>query len=207
MFLNTPERAVLFIHNPRTAGTSICAAFPQVEVKWLSSCAQRNPSGYTRHVPWSMVVERLNYPSFSFVRNPWARQFSLYWRLKTGRNWCDLSKISFKRWLMEPSSNWLRLGDETYQRLRRRPWLLDIQHRPQMWWVAGCDYICRYERLEQELAKVCEKLDIPKPAVLPRLNANPKDTPYQEAYDTEMIEAVETWFREDIQAWGYGFDS
>lgn len=204
MFIGTAARPVIFIHNPRAAGTSVVRAFGKVEVKDVARANPQDAKSYTKHCPLSMVLERLDYPSLGVVRNPWARQYSLYLRFWCSRDWNNIGKLSFKQWLM--GDKWLDVNPDTYSKLRRRPWLLDIQRRPQSWWLEGCSYTCRFEHLLADLSVVCSALSIKLPE-LPKLNTNNYTVPYQEAYNSEMIDFVGDYFLPDIDRWGYSFDN
>ena len=66
------------------------------------------------------------------------------------------------------------------------------------------DYIIKYETINEDFNYVKSVLGLD--AELPHLNAS-KRAGYQSYYDNETRKIVAEWFREDIEEFGYSFNS
>jgi hypothetical protein len=82
-----------------------------------------------------------------------------------------------------------------------------ILFRPQVEFITDedgklmADYICRFEDLQNDFDKVCEKLNFPK-VELQKINAtNPANR--TEIFDSELREMVEDFYRRDFELYGY----
>jgi hypothetical protein len=64
--------------------------------------------------------------------------------------------------------------------------------------------LLRFESLDSDFAQLCSRLGIPS-VPLPRRNASSHDH-YSRYYDTELIEAVRSRFREEIDLGRYTFE-
>lgn len=144
---------------------------------------------------------------FAFVRNPWDRLVSWWYyvaypmpgalrKLDTDH----VRRIGFKRWLMdEAEQTWFPYEDQDHAALPA------LQRRPQQWWIDGCDFVGRSERLVEDFREACRLGGIEGAATqAPRVNMRVRP-PYRESYDAEMIEAVAEWHAVDIERWGYTF--
>lgn len=191
----------IFIHIPKTGGTSIEAALHDESCQLLSGEWDYTSS---RHAPLNHLTlqelaacglatpDQLNsYFKFCIVRNPWDRL---------------ISEISC-RWM----SPWFQ-DMELEQRIRyacaRGTTPLGIANhlRPQADFVSApglqMDFIGRFEYLDQDFAEVCRLLGIK--AVLPHHNRS-QHQPYQEYYNAETQALVTNTYRRDIDAFHYTF--
>jgi len=77
------------------------------------------------------------------------------------------------------------------------PWILDEKGECMV------DFIGRFERLQDDFDKICDRVDIPR-SKLPHKNKTDHGH-YSEYYDSESREIVERKFRKDIAEFGYEF--
>jgi len=83
--------------------------------------------------------------------------------------------------------------------------------KPQTYWIKNfkgeilLDYICRFESLEDDFAEVCRRMGI-EPPPLPHEIQGPSSN-YQEAYDSETVDMVRTLYGEEITLFKYEFDA
>lgn len=182
----------LFVHVPRTGGTSAALALP----------GKRLPR---MHAPMRDLRGHGARFTFAFVRNPWDRLASWWYYVAypTMALLRDIDPdhvrgIGFKRWLLDDAEQaWFHYED--------RAALPSLQRRPQWWWVEGCSFVGRSEKLVEDFRRACraggiEGADTPAPRINMRVRP-----PYREEYDDESRAAVARWHAEDVARWGYRF--
>jgi len=177
----------IFIHIPRTAGNSITYA--------LRSFPSYECSGHTKHQ--DIAYYRRMHPAefgqffrFSCVRNPFEKVLSHYEFKRISQD-KECVENSFAEWIRKYHKN-----DST-----------GVIFKPQVDFLSiggegAVDFIMRYERLEEDFAVVCSRLKI----VVPLAHLFPTSAKrYQDHYDGATREIVETIFRKDMEAFGYGY--
>lgn len=227
------RRKFIFVHVPKTAGTSIIEALgPYLDVvrpapgstcRAGRSFAPPPPHLAARHYLEFDMLERAQfdeYFKFAFVRNPWDRMVSEY------RYRRHPQRISFAEYLRSrfPEPAWT---DEYCHVIAQCEFLFDRDGRQLV------DFIGRYEQLAADFAAVCRRLAITATPLRHRNRANSfrrRDNNlleacrtlrgyvslrqrrntfahYTEYYDAESVERVGHLYRRDIEAFGYRFGS
>ncbi len=148
---------------------------------------------------------------FSFVRNPWSRILSEY----RYRNY--FRHQSFRDFVLNklPEPGW---GDDYRHVMPQYDMLHDGQGKLLV------DFVGRFETLQQDFDRVCEKLGIPE-SRLPHRNRSDKKSRdlkrtvrnllymngenrkrgLRDFYDDETRKAVARYYEKDIEAFGYVF--
>jgi hypothetical protein len=189
----------IFIHIPKTAGTSVGEA---IYGHWVG------------HVPLSRFAafddrKFKSFFKFSFVRNPWDRLLSAFAHLKGGGEpLARREELWSKRHLgdIEEFEQFvLRLRNSRFRSLI----LADVHFRPQLNWITlpgseriAVDYLGRFESLEEDYSEVAHRLGIGNSLPIRKRTKRPR---YREAYSPEMGRIVEEIFRNDIERLGYSF--
>lgn len=189
----------VFIHIPKTAGTSIGEA---IYGHWVG------------HVPISRfaVFDERKFKSFfkfSFVRNPWDRLLSAFAHLKgQGEPLAPREELWSKQHLGETDTFEqfvLKLRNEQFRSLI----INDVHFRPQLDWITlpgtgqiAVDYLGRFEALNEDYAQVAHRLGVGSELPLRKQTKRP---PYREAYSSKMRAIAEEVFSEDIRRLGYTF--
>ena len=204
----------IFVHIPRTGGTSIEVALGmhgdwRVENKATMFGQIASPelarrvasTAFLQHATASELRGLLpeefgKYFRFTFVRNPWDRLVSVYSRMDPHMRasaesaGLPLKGISF---------------DEFVERTEHfRDAHLDAQDRF-VFDAAGhglVDFIGRYERLAEDFAAVCARLG--QTVDLPHRNASTHDA-YRQYYSDATRKIVERRYGADIEKFGYQF--
>ena len=159
-----------------------------------------------------------NYFKFAFVRNPWDRMVSYYKYLD------ESSDLEFKQYLMGRflTEKWV---DTNWFVRPQSSFLYDDDDRLLV------DYVGRFENLQADFNKVCERIGIGatelpyvnksenKPAksisalskvmkVVTPAETTSKAAPecYQDYYDDESRDLVAELYKRDIELFGYSFD-
>jgi sulfotransferase famil protein len=150
--------------------------------------------GYYEHIPaWRVrdyVGEEMwrSYFKFAFDRNPWDRQVSWYlYKTKSKR-----ARPSFERFMQD----------------RRRAFVTNYAQ----YTIDGAlavDFVCRYERLEEDLNAALAKAGVPGCGVkVPHTNVTPNKhsgRDYRSYYSPDTRELVADWYKPEITLLGYGF--
>ena len=194
------EAKALFIHTPRTAGSSITNALPPTVLRHshLSIYDHRVLLGRAR-------CDELF--KFGFVRNPWDRLVSSFFHLKRGGNhakdqeWAATHLSAYDDF--EPFvTNWLN-----EKSIYSRVWhFLPLAH-----FVClpgqkkhALDHLGRFETLADDFAAVSRKLGTE--LVLPHTNHAPrKHEDYRAFYTPKTREIVARVYAADIRAFDYSF--
>jgi hypothetical protein len=184
----------LFIHVPRTGGTSIEAMpglFEQPQPQHLRAQDYYNALG---EGIWDKLY------TFTFVRNPWDRAVSAYLNageVRNPRGW------SFEQWccqyFCDEAQRWTGSWCE-------RPRLAVFEQYDMLWPIEKFDFIGDYTTLHQDFATVCDAIGIGEYA-LPHLNkTRPTGKHYSEWHTPKTIEAIRKRFPHDIELFNYDYE-
>jgi hypothetical protein len=187
----------IFIHIPKTAGTSVLSSLGAPEV-------------FDTHAPGR--IYRQAYPAFfegayrfTFVRNPWDRFASSFHFMRHGtewqlqRDWADahigeLSFGEFTRRLKAPMHRAAVMAERFF-------W-------PQTAWLDGAadtaHDVFRFEALGPALDQICARLGLEPPPVIPQLRKVHR-ADFRDLYDDETRDIVGRIYRRDVEAFGYRF--
>ncbi|MBV1878024.1 MAG: sulfotransferase family protein [Pseudomonadales bacterium] len=215
------EKKCIFIHIPKTAGTSIeslLGKFERLErgsqdhrtireIQSLdgSDCLvllkrggpielAREFRGLIRYTDRLTRRELESYFKFTFVRNPWARVHSWYRNVIRDETHQKNRKI--------PSDCTL------YDFLTRHSWQTEL--RPQLDWITDrggaivMDHVAKFESLNEELQVIGDKLKIDI-AELPHLVPSASEN-YRSEYDNASREYVAQRYKDEISLFNYTFD-
>src|SRR5262245_22457624 len=187
------QRQCVFVHIPKTAGTSICTALEQIRDRSVNEPfhdhrtiqelrAVLSPSDFT------------SYFKFTFVRNPWDRVVSWY------KN------------LMEDPMQAQRFGVVTGCSLHT--FLTDCGNiwglQSQLHWIRDADgsipvdFVGRFENLIADYAKVCRAIGVTEDRLVQRAGAEDR-RPYTAFYDDKTRRLVGDRYAEEIELLQYRF--
>lgn len=208
------DRRFMFIHIPKTAGSSIRLAMGEFADKprelWpnrllrMAGVDVNHVAPYRKRMLHRHVFARkvqLHIPrrvfdglfKFAFVRNPWDRMVCWYHYI--------LSRPSHRRHrrVRRLGSFEAYLHDEIRQdRVRQLPFLVDARGE------LIVDFVGRFESLQAEFLHVCRTIGIC--ARLPHRKPSPPYD-YRTYYSDALIELLADHVREEIARFGYTFDS
>ncbi|MDB3988879.1 sulfotransferase family protein [Pseudomonadales bacterium] len=211
----------LFVHIPKTAGTSIekllghfeeldygvqdHRTLREIEAITLSDLvsltkregiipALRDLRGFLRYPDRLTQEELSDYFSFAFVRNPWARIHSWYRSVTRDKYFQRTRKIS---------------ADCTFDDfLIEHTWHSEL--RPQLTWLKnrqgelGVKYIAKFENIEEEIQIIGKRLRLPSKELPHLLKRESID--YRKYYTDSSIKFVYELYAEEIEMFGYSFD-
>lgn len=176
----------LFIHIPKNGGTSV-----HKEMTNILSFG---------HYRWRDVPRDIRYihQSFAVIRNPWARMVSRYvMGIPTsntndhGTTWNTFEEFLETRhiWInehLDPIRSWSTQYD----------YVCDEND------IVRCD-ILRLEFIDNELSPY---LNLNTPYIA-RHNVGDYTRNYQDYYNEQTIQIVADWYEQDIDYWGFDFDT
>jgi hypothetical protein len=188
------EHKFIFIHISKTGGTSIEHALnPSVTLDRSNiSDITGNTNFVDKH--WSAKQYLKEYPKeyreyfkFAFVRNPWDRMLSNYqWLMLLGIINCE-----FAQWIIKPTYGY---NAYNYNRM--------ICNNSGSIIV---DYIGKFETLQQDFNKICNKIGIQQQTLSHTNKTNHKH--YTEYYNEETKQIIAQKYEKDIEYFGYKFES
>ncbi len=209
----------IFVHIPKTAGTSIekkLGHFETLErsvqdhrsirelepfaLHHLKSIPSRYDSYFLKHIrnnfrgqPSPSRHQYDSYFKFTIVRNTWSRIFSWYRNVMRDehhrQNRNITSDLDLKSFLMHCPDDW-PLRSQLY-------WIQDSRGQVAM------DFIGRFENLANDFKHIGETLGLPDPE-LPQLIAG-DGTKYVDSYTPDTIDWVRNRYAEEIEFFGFEF--
>lgn len=196
------KNKVIFLHLPKTAGTSIASALHK-HLSSVISGGKKTPWDYhTSILSFEQRVSSLDdFFIFTFVRNPWDRLYSWYCMLSNNRK-APISNARFKKWLLAGCHDMASAfppdsGKKPAQTVPQVEYMLDSTGKNRV------QFVGRFEQVQADYGKLCKKLKV-KGSKLPHSRKG-KHNSYLQAYDQEMVDFVREHHALDIEKFGYDF--
>lgn len=161
---------------------------------WASLIFKWKKTYYKRHTPASYVSQRIDpavwnsYFKFCFERNPWDKAISLYYWLAPG---------------LDPKPGLREYFQGEIDKRRLSNWYIYAMDDG-----LAVDYVARYENLDEELDRICERLNLPGKLELPHAKGQfRKDRrDYREVLDDQTRAVIDRICAKEIKLLGYEFD-
>jgi hypothetical protein len=194
----TNNRQLLFLHIPRTAGTSIASWIRDRDVSYIDYKEYDSNNG---HLGLGLLKSQLSMPykSFTVVRNPWDRLVSAYFHtifLQDTHESYKFSISTFEDFIFKLKTG-LSIGNPNLYQLQ-----VD-------WITSPLDYILKYENLAQEFTVIQDYVGNTDPLPIENTReefSSVKKLPYQEYYNNNTRKTVEEICQKDILEFGYTFN-
>ena len=206
------EKKFLFVHVPKTAGTSICRALSPFAESPETLPENRLLAALGIHVnhigPWhrkrfrghsTLKIIKRNLPQqvyddlfrFAFVRNPWDLLVSLY-HFISSRPKHRYAKLVADMSFAEFIDVWTKRSE-----ISQRSFLVDDKGN------LDVDFVGRFEHLNADFSAICAKVGVK--LTLPHANSSRRGD-YRVYYTDELAELVGKRLSDDIAAFDYHFD-
>ena len=205
----------LFIHIPKNGGMSIRrndTLRPMVQICNASTHKSRDYSEAVRktmkqsddhhgweHARWRDLKPMYQaMPAFAIIRNPWARVASRYMfcKAESPEGYADVSSLEA---FLEERHKWG--GKQYYWHRAIRGWYNALDYVTDDLGVVRCDML-RLEHLTEDLNKYFNLL-----TTYPQRNITRFEYSYKDLYTPQTIQIVADWYAQDIDYWGFDFDS
>lgn len=200
----SPELQCVFVHVPRTGGTSVTMAlgsyFPELGWKEDGSIHPDHTSFAGQCARHGLAPRSVK--SFAFARNPWDRYVSFYGFYQ--RFYADTTEEQRETLRDVQLLNALRPFEEWF-RACYEPDQPDCIMRPVTSWTAGLDFVGQYETLRASFHSLCDWLGLPE---LPLRHSNERRVPtkhYSEYYSPALRDLVAEIEQPIIERFGYTF--
>jgi hypothetical protein len=189
------QHRCIFIHSPKTAGSSVARALFGVDSRHVPCTDYRaaNPEKFARFF------------KFAFVRNPWDRLVSTYAFLRDG----GMNEMD-RQWAREHLAPYADFDDFVRRGLALEAVRSWVHFRPQTDFICDADgkilmdFVGRYERLDEDFAVVAKTLH--RNVALPVTNVS-RRSGYVDYYTAETRDLVGRLYGSDVAAFDYGFGS
>ena len=194
-------KGYIFVHIPKTAGTSMCEALG------LSDTMHETAIDYRR-----MLGGRYDeLYRFAFVRNPWDRFLSLYMyaRMEESHHHSASAPHSkkcgkhpdyetLKHTSIQDAAALLIAGQLSFQWLPQHRWVCDENGK------VIVDFVGRVEAVEHDWPVVAARVG--GRTNMPRRNvANVEKVPYQQVLDSKTKALLDDYYKKDVELFGYQF--
>ncbi|MFZ7145435.1 MAG: sulfotransferase family 2 domain-containing protein [Bacteroidota bacterium] len=205
------KKKFIFIHIYKVAGTSIrkaldpfndmsAADFPWYQniIFWLGARYNIFSQHSMNHIKAAHLKQLLpgkiynEYFKFSFVRNPWDWQVSLYhFMIQNTKH--PQHHIIKKMKNFDEYIDWVVKNEHSLQ----KDFLYDKEGN------LIVDYIGKFENLQEDFKEICLRLEI-EPVALPLTNKS-SHSHYRDYYSNESRDKIYETFKEDIEYFHYKF--
>lgn len=196
MSIYRPDHKTIFIHVPKTAGS----AMEQQNFLgggghvWIEDFKRRFWA-HGRQEMWSVVFK------WGFVRNPWDRFVSVYFRWPPTKNRPE----HFRKFVL---GEFRETGFDV-PKMKINKWKLHHHFLPQHHFLCvggsiGVDFVGRFEDLQNDWSYVCRRAGVPH-RELPVVNKG-AHKPYQEYYDPDTAAVIGEMYERDAELFGYSFE-
>jgi hypothetical protein len=200
------EHKFIFVHIPKTGGTSIEYALDQYNDTDNTNIKSVNGDPYNKnHIKhkhlflkgyikkYSDVRENTEaYYKFTIIRNPWDRIASHYHFFKRTNHIHKGSFEGFVNYFCNKIHRGWKCKD-----------FAPIMDYITVDGILAVDFIGKFETVQEDFNTICDRIGIPRQN-LPHIN-NSKHKHYTEYYNNETRAIVAEKYAEDIQRFGYEF--
>jgi chondroitin 4-sulfotransferase 11 len=184
----------IFIHIPKTGGTSIEKVFKKdvggaFERERTIKYKHQNAKGMQKLFP----IEWGEYFKFALVRNPFDLLVSRYFWSRDVQQLESFKEKSFSEYII--AVNYHKLPEWTIPKCQYN--YLSVNGEVAM------DFIGRFENLQEDFNTIWDKIGIPRQEI-PHVNKS-KHKHYTEYYNEETKQIVAEKYAKDIEYFGYKF--
>lgn len=198
-------KKVLFLHNPKTGGTTIEKLFDldrtAENLYNIGSSYQRGSNCALQHLSYIGMKERVpldifnSYYKFTFVRNPWDRLVSTYF-------WNHRGFATFEEFVKFVDMLYSKYTVETLTQYPEFTRKYCAHLYPQHIYTGDNVDVYRYENFATDLQKILRRFTIDKPIPVANISGHAHYTTYYNEVTRELVQKI---YADDIRRFGYTF--
>lgn len=212
MVLVSDKLKLIFVHIPKTGGSSVNLWMRQLDPRVRALCTR--PHEPISHIANNHGEEISGYTTFTVVRNPWERAVSLFHYRKLRK------EIQPSHWPSRTDIDSLSFREVVLKSLDQNPKYNDVcppRDAPQIAWLEpsctawislkgriAVDHTCKLETLQQDIIGIAKKAGVTAPH-LPHINRT-EHHHFAHYYDLETVEIVANMYERDLINFKYSFD-
>jgi chondroitin 4-sulfotransferase 11 len=181
------KKKLLFIHIPKTAGTSISKSLN----------IPKDHGHRTLQKIISKKSELNKYYKVAFVRNPYDRMVSLY-NEKKETGWL-YKNVDFKKFIQFIYTDISKISNDPNLENHSKPCTFWLKYDEQI----IMDYIGKFENIENDLNFIYKTLNLDNKKLQHLRKRNKMH--YSKYYDEETINIVKKYHKEDLELFNYKF--
>lgn len=193
MIIKANNTRYIFIHIPKTAGTSI--------LKYFKNTEKGQVHDKISHNSYKHSVGKLK--SFAMVRNPYDRLLSifLHWKYNLKR---IKETTEFEEFVLNLNEPKLWCKSQFVKKWQNK--YID----PQVTWISNgknvpiVDYIIKFENINEDFNNFLVSEGFKDIKELPHTNKT-KHTDYKDYYNDDMIKVVVDKYKKDLEYFNYSF--
>jgi hypothetical protein len=202
----------LFIHIPKTGGSSIEDALVPIATPWTDIKDVPHEAAVRHALPaegHGLQHKRLSWFNqqhgdvkgrfvFSVVRNPFDRAISQVHYLRT---YSDEGAELFKyhSW----TDNLLALANADCHIWGQDLGACQVDYLTDMRGDIRCDFVARFENLATDWCEICRRLGASQSVQLPNVNSSGRFQPYREFFSERAAAAIYEKYKRDCEAFDY----
>lgn len=226
------DKRFIFVHNPRTGGTSIRSVLQQYQDEDMYSdlCARVENTmfkdvvySHTDHASMDIfpidVVKDYKY-IFTCVRNPFARTYSYYCRIRQGIEKLHNTRLDYTHLMirqrnaeaLKPPASWEQFIEamwKSYDNGNNINRFSALCAYPYDFWTSGVDEAWRFEDLAcpEQWNALMYKCGIKEPSARPHENRSYRESlfEYRKVYTDDQRLKIQKIFEPEIEKYGYEF--
>lgn len=202
------DREIIFIHVPRTGGQSILKMMDMWygdDKRWKHLFGWGNDYEMS-HMPVTAIADHIGqdkfrrYFKFAFIRNPWERLLSTYFKQDLITKSCLSFDQDFINFVYELEKKWKVINEKKHIHKSHLIPQAEIVCNDDD--VLMVDFLGRFEEFQENVDKIRERLNITKQAS--KINGT-GHKPYQEYYNKDTVEIIRRLYHRDIRLFNYEF--
>jgi hypothetical protein len=200
------DKKLIFLHIPKTGGTSIKKALRSLGFEFKQSYNKTFAKyGGSHRTPASYDLPK-DFKIFSFVRNPYDRLVSEFiWRkeISPRRNYGTDTFEEFVKSIVEPNAHFRHFYKQLDNSLHLNSQysILSIKGND----IPEVEFIGKFENLEDDFTTYMKSKGFEEIKKLRHLNQGPREKDYKIYYNDYTKEAVTKLYKDDLEHYGYTF--
>lgn len=182
------DAPLIFIHIPKTAGTTIDRIGKKHGYQWRYNEKSNlyNCNCNLWHLPPTQKIKEYQIPTFCVIRNPYERIISEY-------------KFRNSKYSVEGLNKYI---SKCMDWLDKDPYIYDCHWIPQYQYLTYCDHVLHFEHLQEEFDSLMKKYNLPIVLDLHRNQSKPSEVSVKDI-SSDNIKRINQYYQHDFEQLKY----